>query len=362
MAKQSNEVSIVGAGLAGMTAAVNLAREGMDVTVYERYDQVGGMPEVRPAVDVTPFDVGPVSKFIGVELGAPEIVPCERWNFYAFGRKVEMKVKEVNLHCVERGPRKTALDYKLEQLCLEAGVKFEFGRDFASQHDFAQLPPDSIIATGLYPSGFFESYHVPYEKVFGYIGRGKTDDYPSCGVWMDDYTLDYAYYGASNGAVFCLYFAREPVKESEFKRFEETQLGGQEGMRCQSWVYHEGLVATAKFNTPHLFEGDKILAGTCAGAMDPFALFGVHGSLVTGKIAAIARSDKAKAYELFNRYNRFYNRNLLFRRFFNATPMAVRKRVMGPQLQFSQDQVARFGGAINWFFKALPGYQELPRW
>jgi len=78
METKSNEVIIVGAGLAGLTAALNLARESRDVLVLERYDQIGGMPQVRPAVDVTPFDVGPVGKFIGVELGAPQIVPCKR--------------------------------------------------------------------------------------------------------------------------------------------------------------------------------------------------------------------------------------------------------------------------------------------
>jgi len=361
METKSNEVIIVGAGLAGLTAALNLARESRDVLVLERYDQIGGMPQVRPAVDVTPFDVGPVGKFIGVELGAPQIVPCKRWNFYAFDQKVEMKVNEVNLHCVERGPRKSALDMQLYELCLEAGVKFEFNHDFVSQHDFAQLPPDSIIATGLYPAGAFESFHIPYEKVFGYMGRGKTDDWPTCGVWMHDYILDYAYYGASNGAVFCLYFAREPVKKSEFDRFVEKQLEGQEGMHCSSWVYHEGLVPTGGYDNPRLFEGDKILAGTLAGGMDPFALFGVHGSLVTGKIAAIAQTDKAEAYALFKKYTRFYKRNLFARRVFDGTPLAIKKRIMGPQLQFSQTHVDKLGFAMNNFFKALPGYQELPR-
>jgi flavin-dependent dehydrogenase len=361
MEAKSNEVIVVGAGLAGMTAALNLAREGKDVLVLERYDQVGGMPQVRPAIDVTPFDVGPVSKFIGVDLGAPQIVPCDKWNFYAFGTKVEMKVKEINLHCVERGPRKTALDKQLYDLCVEAGVKFEFGKDFISQHDFAQLPPDTIIATGLYPAGAFESFNIPYQKVFGYMGRGVTDDFPTCGVWMDDLILDYAYYGASNGAVFCLYFAREPVKESEFNRFVETQLEGEEGMHIQSWIYHEGLVPTAEYNTPRLFWGDKILAGTLAGGMDPFALFGVHGSLVTGKIAAIALSDKAAAFALFKKYTRFFNRNLFARKVFDATPVAIKKRIMGPQLQFSQNHMDKLGWAMNNFFKALPGYQELPR-
>jgi hypothetical protein len=358
---KAKEVAIVGAGLAGMTAALNLARDGKDVLVLEKYDQVGGMPQVRPAVDVTPFDVGPVGKFIGVELGAPQIVPCEHWNFYAFGQKVEMKVKEVNLHCVERGPRKSSLDSQLYELCLQAGVKFEFNKPFASQHDYSQLPPDSIIATGLYPAAALEAFNIPYQKVFGYMGRGKTDNWPRTGVWMDDYALDYAYYGSSNDVVFCLYFAREPVKDSEFERFKEVQLEGEEGMECSSWIYYEGEVPTASYHNPRLFEGNKILAGTLAGGMDPFALFGVHGSLVTGKIAAIAHDDKAAAYALFKKYTRYFKRNLFMRRMFDATPVAIRKRIMGPQLQFSQDHAQQLMPLMNNFFKALPGYQELPK-
>src|SRR5450759_732025 len=358
---KAKEVTIVGAGLAGMTAALNLARDGKDVLVLEKYDQVGGMPQVRPAVDVTPFDVGPVGKFIGVELGAPQIVPCEHWNFYAFGQKVEMKVKEVNLHCVERGPRQSSLDTQLYELCLEAGVKFEFNKPFASQHDYSQFPPDSIIATGLYPAAALEAFNIPYQKVFGYMGRGKTEDWPRTGVWMDDYALDYAYYGSSNDVVFCLYFAREPVKDSELERFKEVQLAGEEGMECSSWIYYEGKVPTASYHNPRLFEGNKILAGTLAGGMDPFALFGVHGSLVTGKIAAIAHDDKAAAYALFKKYTRYFKRNLFMRRMFDATPVAIRKRIMGPQLQFSQDHAQQLMPLMNNFFKALPGYQELPK-
>ena len=95
--------------------------------------------------------------------------------------------------------------------------------------------------------------------------------------------------------------------------------------------------------------------------MDPFALFGVHGSLVTGKIAAMALSDKAAAYELFQKFTRYYNRNLFLRRMFDATPVAVKKRIMGPQLKFSQDNAEQMMPLMNYFFKALPGYLELPR-
>jgi flavin-dependent dehydrogenase len=222
------------------------------------------------------------------------------------------------------------------------------------------LPIDSIIATGLYFEAF-EALSMPYVKVFGYLGKGKyPKDHPEASVWFHDFILEYAYYGAANGAVFCLYFAREPVKESEFEEFKETMLLGQQGLECQRWDYYEGLVPTAAFNTPRLFAGDKILAGTLSGMIDPFALFGVHGSLVSGKIAAMAHKDKAEAYRLFKDYSRYYNRNLLIRRVFNATPMPIRK-LMGPQVAFTQKHAQAFKKPMNDIFKALPGYQRLPR-
>jgi hypothetical protein len=353
------EVIVAGAGLAGLTAALNLARDGNDVLVLEKYERIGGVPEAHPAVDVTPMEPGPLGKFIGVELTEPHVTPCEGWNVYAFGRKVPMDLTFINLMCVERGSGKTALDMLLYEKCLEAGVEFEFNHPLVSQGDFARLPPDSIIATGLYFEAF-EAFHIPYQKVYGYIGRGKTDRGALCAVWFHDYVLDYAYYGAANGILFCLYFAREPVRKSEWERFVSGQLNGQENMECAVWDYHEGLVPTAAYDNPVMFVADKILAGTLGGMMDPFALFGVHGSLVSGKLAAIAHADKARAYELFTRYTRFFNRNLRAKRVFDSMPVPIKKRILGPQLEFAQrhaDLTSRFMDNAS---MSLPGYKQLP--
>ncbi len=357
----SREVTIVGAGLAGLTAALNLARDGKEVRVLEKYDRPGGIPLAHPAVDVTPMDPGPLGKFIGVELAEPYVWKCREFTTYAYGRKIPMDADASNTYCVERGHRKTALDYHLYELCIEAGVTFEFGMPFVSQGDFASLPIDSIVATGLYFEAF-EAFNIPYQKVFGYLGKGRSSrDYPCCAAWFHDYTLDYAYYGACNGAVFCLYFAREPVNVDEFDRFCSEQLLGQEGMECQRWDYYEGLVATGAYNTPRLFAGDKILAGTVSGMMDPFALFGVHGSLASGKIAAMAHSDKAEAFRLFKLFNRYYNRSLTVRRVFDATPVAVRKALLGPALAYVQSHIDRLAESMNNLNKSIPGYRQLPQ-
>jgi len=356
---EGSEVIVVGAGLSGLTAALNLARDGKEVLVVEKFDHICGTPLAHPAVDVTPMEPDKLGRFIGVELGKPQVTMCESFTVYAYGYKVPMDQTHMQLYCVDRGTGKNTLDKLLYDLCLEAGVRFEFGKPLVGQTDFASLPPDSIIATGLYVEAF-EALRVPYQKVFGYIGRGRTDSGALATVWFHDYTLDYAYYGTANGVLFCLFFAREPVRESEWEMFKEQQLKGQEDMECDRWVYHEGLVPSASYVNPRMFAGDKILAGTLSGMMDPFALFGVQGSLLSGKIAALAHRDKAEAYALFKRYTRLFKRNLFAKRVFDGSPVWLKKKTLGPQLRFLQEHSDILNRLPFDPFDGVPGYRDLP--
>ena len=67
------QVTIVGAGLAGLTAAIILAREGHDVTVLEQEKAMGGASLLASAVskhelcfaDMTPLDLDAMSRYLG---------------------------------------------------------------------------------------------------------------------------------------------------------------------------------------------------------------------------------------------------------------------------------------------------------
>lgn len=79
-------------------------------------------------------------------------------------------------------------------------------------------------------------------------------------------------------------------------------------------------------NNPTFLVGDKILAGTLASMNDPIFLFGVHASLASGKIAAIAVDDRAKAYGLFQEMLSFYRVAWCMERLTGVMPESMRRR------------------------------------
>jgi flavin-dependent dehydrogenase len=142
----TGEVTIVGAGLSGLTAAINLAREGMDVLVLDKENRHGGRPEFRPDGAASPFDLAALEAYTGIDI-SPACKRMEKMVWCAFGRQVDILYGEGSqTYLVERGPRSTSLDTLLYETARDAGVKFEWGQSIKSPSDVAWLPDGSIIA------------------------------------------------------------------------------------------------------------------------------------------------------------------------------------------------------------------------
>ena len=75
-------------------------------------------------------------------------------------------------------------------------------------------------------------------------------------------------------------------------------------------------IPTKRLDNPLLFMGDKIITGSLSGTMDPMFLFGIHGALMSGKVAAMAVSDPVKAESEFRRINKFFVPTLIQRRIY----------------------------------------------
>jgi flavin-dependent dehydrogenase len=352
-----SEVTVAGAGLAGLVAAINCAKAGHRVRVLERCQVVGGEPYVRPAVDVTPMDSEALGRFIGIELKEPQVVSTEEFVGYIYGKRYAIPGGQLHLKSVERGAGENSLDRYLYNLAVDAGVQFEFGASLDSEEDFARLPAGSIIATGLVPEPF-QALKRPFLDMYGFICKGSVEAPPRVIAFFDHYTKYYCYCANQNGTASGLGFDSGPVSQSLQEQWRR-QLEEGEGWRLEQWLPHQGVVATPGIKSPNLFAGSKILAGTVAGMQDPFLLFGVHSSLCSGKIAAIAVDDREKAWRLFKDFMAPYKVSWSLKKVFDALPHGVRKPVLRIIFELYDSHQHMMQPFVEFILKTIPGFGKM---
>ena len=369
-----SQVTIVGAGLSGLTAAVILAREGHAVTVLEQKKNVGGASlhastvsgHDLPFADMTPLDVDAMSRYLGFPLSegslpAPfcNVLPSLRLR--AFGKTVDLSLPpDVHMKVVERGPRASSIDMHLFRLATDCGVQFSFDTPVRTRKDFSELPPGSIVATGMFRHAF-DALDIPYTRAHGLFAGGPApeDRSPFCVAYFHEHTRDYAYYASANGSGAAVLFQRgKPLSVAAMEWFPR-QLLEDEGLEFPGWNMIDNLVGTptGTFSNPRLHSGNLILTGTLSGMQDPSMVLGVHGALVSGRIAALAVHDRDRAAEEFRRMNRWWKFGYLVRRLLWATHPWGPRRVIPGVLGLVPHVDQRFLWLLN---PAVPGWMRLP--
>jgi flavin-dependent dehydrogenase len=350
-------VEIVGAGLAGLTAAINLAGEGREVVVYEKEKKIGGMPSARPDPAGGPFDVPRLKGTIGIDI-SPALTWVERSFLMIWGRKVEMKPRPgLPMYMVERGSRKTSLDSLLYRTAKERGVKVEFGQAFETRKDFEDLPPGSIIATGLEHRAF-HTLGIPHNTGYAIVAKGKVDHQTATAtIYMNDYTVNYGFTSTVNGLCYAhLFQADKPIRDGDLEGFDRD-VRQAESYKLSPWKEVDiGALPYRSYSNPRLFWGDKVLAGTLAGAIDPLYGFGMLGALLSGKIAATAQSDRDAAVKEFRRLNVLYAPELLGRKLMTLPPAFLRRGM-------AEASAAVFDllpdSVVDFWYRFVPGYGRM---
>ena len=326
------EQIVVGAGLSGLVAAINLAREGYRVVVRERRSRIGGevdIPGLEGKVinigDGTPMDLERIRAYTGIDI-SPAATRLREVRNHMYGRTSDIRFYEgVPAYLVERGPRPTSLDTFLYELALSEGVEVSLGDTVT---DFSDLPPDTIVSTGLFGEAFGE-LEVPHLPVYGYLAMSETEDMrPRVILYFDEYTRDYAFYSQVNGARGAVLFSRgKPLDASVKERFERA-LAENDGVTFDVWdAVNIGALPVRQPSNPTLFARNLILAGTLSGTTDPLLLFGVHGALVSGKIAATTVVDHSHGLEEFNRVNAYFKMSFASSLVYRHMPLGILKRL-----------------------------------
>ena len=235
---------------------------------------------------------------------------------YCFGRRYDIQLPD-KIPCVlvERGSRNTSLDMHLYRLAKEAGVRFQFDHPIKTAEDFRKLPRGSIIATGLFPDTYRE-LDIPCSNVYGYLAYSLDGDYtgPGAVIYMDEHTWDYAFLSRIHGMSGALIFQRKKRLGAEALGWFRDTLAANEGIEFDKWnALDMGVLPKESLYVPRLFHDGYIITGTLASVQDAVVLFGVHGALVSGKIAARAVSNPQGALDEFRRINFLRRRSALIR-------------------------------------------------
>jgi flavin-dependent dehydrogenase len=293
----AKEVTIYGAGMSGMVAAINLARDDYRVVVKEAEEGYGGSRIYNPSTHVTPIHVEKTSEYIGIDVEPVfhEVIQCPA---YYHDLKTQWPVYEV--YGVERGDRDGSLDTLLYKECLEAGVEFDFSSPLREE-DVPGLKPGTIIACGLIPKAY-KIIGVPYLPVHMWLSRGEIGFTDYAWLWFDESITEYGYLSSVNNYYFDLLFSfGRKVEKDGLEKYKEFMLRN-EGVEHDDWDYQVAAVPLARPDNYRLFRDGLIMCGTMSGAIDPFMGFGISGALVTGKVAAMAVSDPIAAQVEFDRF------------------------------------------------------------
>ena len=297
--KNNKEILIIGAGPAGLVAAINLNREGFKVVVREKQDSVGGDPGWHPSVHTTPVAAPGLYDYIGIDCSEAFIDSTEVLKVY-FNSEEREEMKFVfpkfGMSNVERGHRESSLDSILYRIAKKEGVNFEFNKLF-TREDFSNAPKGTIIATGLTP-GVYDWLGIDFSIFSGYWANIEVEkDFVCNNFYFGTYSNEYGYTCAMNGIWYVLLFARKGVTQENLEHFKK-ELERIEGRTFDKWNRFLGHTPKG----PRLFYEDFILAGTMAGFIEPAYGGGITGALLSGKIAAMAVTDPDKAEIEFKRF------------------------------------------------------------
>ena len=312
------ETIIVGAGLSGMVAAINLAKEGRDVRILEAAKGIGGFRNFHPSLHGTPINLHLLNNYLGVDI-FPSIQYMDedtRTTIYIGDDLYEYRGNVTKMWALERGHRETAIDTLLYNEALKVGVKFEFS-NFIRKVD--EVPPASIIATGLFPE-MYDELRIPFREINGYGFRSewsKDENFLITAYW-DTFSREYFFGGIVNGLYYGLVFNRGELSHANMlvckKKFEERE------QLEFDWKPFHARAPFGSLRNPRLTVKDRILAGSISGCMEPFMMFGIFGALLSGKVAAKAVDDPVGARADFRGFIKNYVRSYLFFKVFEKIP------------------------------------------
>ena len=271
-------VDIVGAGPAGLAAAITLARRGINARVYERNAGVGcRFHGDFQAIENWTLEKDALEELadIGIEPTFDRSVVREGVFFDAAGRVRRVKSDGPAFYLVRRGPEPGSLDRALERQALAAGVEIRYA-----------TPCEDLASSAIVASGPCRSDAVDV----GYVFETDQEDgvYGAFAERLAPGGYAYLLVSRGRGTIAACLFAEFSRANACLERTVEF-FRQKVGLRMLG-ARRFGGNGNARWPRGAR-RGEVLYAGEAAGFQDALWGFGIRSAIVSGHLAARALAD-----------------------------------------------------------------------
>lgn len=273
-------LGVLGAGPAGLTAAIALARAGHPVRVYDRAPDVG----TRHEGDYEAMENWTTRENLSTEFAAWGIqtnfqcVPIHSLTCFGpgFAATAQIDDSQPLFHIVRRGTGENSLDHGLLTQAYEAGVQVEFG--------CSQRPEQVDIVASGFPRA--RAYVVGYTF--------KTGAQNACYMCLDTALTPtlYAYLILCEGQGTIGFGTSSPMLHLD-QTLDRIVAGFRSRVRFEVGS-PQRFAAAGAFGLPETAQRNgQLYVGEAAELQDPLFGFGLRMSMATGYLAARSILDKS---------------------------------------------------------------------
>ncbi len=271
-------IKIAGAGISGLTAAINLARNGYDVIVYEK-DKSFSRDNIC-AVRNYDLSMDAIKEFEKCGVNVKPHSETKRVIKFSPNHSIEEEGEKTIFYIFERGPGENSMENQLLKEAKDLGVRVVMGRPVDEENV-------DIVATGGRRMDIF---------AYGHIYSGLNVPKNTAYIIYDDLYAPkgYIYILTANGKTVIVSVSFEkkkfrylPANFSIFLRkneFVRKMVGKKETVSKISGFGNYDIVNTAK-------EDGRYYVGERGFFMDASKGFGIRYAIMTGHLAAKAITD-----------------------------------------------------------------------
>ncbi len=295
--KTKKAITILGAGIAGLTAAINLAKNGFNVIVYEKNKFVGERENIC-ALRNYDLETDAIKELESYGVKINPVLTVKRVIKFSPNYRIEETSKTPIFYVIERGRRKQSVDIQLYKQALESGVEILF-------HKSIDEKKADIVATGFKRNDIFAYGHI-YEDL-------SLEKKTGCIFYNNLYSPGGYIYVLSSGnrTIICgvsfkrKFFSYVPANFSIFlnrNKFIKGLIEDKEPLDIVSGYGNYDILKSATKN-------GRFYVGDAAFFQDASKGFGIRYAVISGYLAAKAIIEnknydklwKSKFYEELKR-------------------------------------------------------------